>query len=92
MESSNRPSETGAFAPLFARIIENDFSARTKPSVGKLIWEGEEIDKHFVSFTWTHTNEENIENDDREPSFEQVVTKFVCVDDKIKETRKKKQM
>ena len=86
------PKKVELFAPLFARIIENNFSDCTKPLVEKLILESEEIAKHFVSFTWTHTDEGDAENDDGEPCFEQVVTKFVYAGDKIKKTRKRKQM
>lgn len=86
------PKKVELFAPLFARIIENNFSDCTKPLVEKLILESEEIAKCFVSFTWTHTDEGDAENDEGEPCFEQVVTKFVYTGDKIKKTRRRKQM
>lgn len=83
------PKNLVLFAPLFARIIENNFSDCTQPLVQKLVAEREEIAKHFISFKWIHTDEGDTVDDDGNACFEKVITKFIYTGNKIKKTRKR---
>lgn len=80
------------FAPLLARIIENNFTdqgGKTAALVKELVKRRAEIAEQFVSFTWERVDEGETTDDNGEFCDEQVTTKFVYKGDKIKRTRKR---
>lgn len=87
------PKTPELFAPLLARIIENNFPAydgKTALLVNELILEKDRIGQAFTSFTWEHTDAGETTDDEGEECYEEVVTKFVLTGGKVKRSRRKK--